>query len=180
LKNNQLKVVTVLIVLGVSLGLLLFLQKTYTNNFVERPVQLALQTIKSVEKVQVSKIDGIYQFKVQIKKAGNIMYDYNKVDAVIQHNIKGKEYQVQLLDKPNEKLQQELEYLELRIYEAMAKNNYIWLDEIFRQTSQQDHFAYKLYIDDKRLYIQLVDGDHFIYEIIERSSPASKGLNEGE
>ncbi len=180
MKNGQLKVVTVLIVLGVTLGLLLFAQKYYNSSFVERPVIKALQEIKFVDNVNVSKLEDVYYFKVQIKQVGNIQYEYNKVNDVIKDNIKGKDYQLDVGSKPNEKLQNELEYLELSIYEAMAKNNYIWLDEIFRQAAKQDSFTYKLFIDEQRLYIQLADQDHFLYEVIERSTPVNspdKGAN---
>lgn len=178
MKNEQMKIMTVLIVLGVTLGLLIYAQKVYTSNFVERPVQKALEKIEFVDKVKVAKVDGVYQFTVQVKKAGNIQYEYNKVDTVIKEKIRGKEYQLKLADKPNGKLKQELEYLQLRVYEAMAKNNYIWLDGIFRQTAQQDHFAYKLFIDDEKLYFQLMDGDHFIYEMIERPENGVQGKGE--
>lgn len=179
MKNGQMKIVLVLVVLGATLGTLIFIQNFYVNRFVERPVEKALQEVKFVDSVMVKKDDSIYQFTVKIKKAGNVQYEYTKVDSVIKENIKGKEYQLQLTDNRNEKLANELEYLELSIYEAMAKDNYIWLDEIFRETARQDQIGYKLFIDEQRLYIQLVDQEHFLYEVIERSTPAS-GADKGE
>lgn len=180
MKNGQIKIITVLIVLGVTLGLLLFMQRFYTNSFVEKPVIVELQKIAFVDKVEVNKAKGFYEFNVQIKQAGNVQYEYNKVDSVIKENIKGKDYQLNLKDKTDPHLDKAMELMELSIYEAMAKNNYMWLDETIRHMAQQDNFTYKLFIDDQRLYIQLADGKHFRYEIIERGGQVDAGLDKGE
>ena len=180
MENGHLKIITVVIVLGISLGLLLGLQKYYKNNFVEEPVKNALEQLSFVQSVKVSIDNGIYDYRVQIKQAGNIQYEYEKVDGIIANNLKGKEYQLTLLDHRSPKLKEDLEGLELSIYEAMAKNNYLWLDEAFRQDAANNKFRYKLFIDDQRLYIQLVDQEKFLYEIIERSTPASEGSDKGE
>lgn len=180
MEKGNLKIVTVIIVLGISLGLLLGMQKYYNNNFVEEPVKQKLEQLSFVESVDASKKNGIYDYKVQIRQAGNVQYEYEKVDEVIADNLKGKEYQFTMLDHRSSKLQKDLENLELNIYEAMAKNNYLWLDQTFRQTSAANGFSYKLYIDDQRLYIQLKDQDAFLYEIIERSIPQNVNTGKGE
>lgn len=170
MEKGHFKIITVLIVLGISLGLLLGIQKYYNHNFVEGPVKHALEQLAFVESVSASKDTGVYDFKVQIKQAGNIQYEYAKIDGIIVNNLKGQDYQLTLLDHRSPELKKELENLELGIYEAMAKNNYLWLDETFRQAADKNKFSYKLFIDDKRLYIQLARHDYFLYEIIERTT----------
>lgn len=180
MEKGNIKIVTVLIVLGISLGLLLGVQKYYNNSFVKEPVKQSLEQLSFVESVDASQVNGIYDYRVQIKKYGNVQYEYQKVDELIAADLEGKEYQFTLLDHRSPKLQKDLEDLQLSIYEAMAKNNYLWLDEIFRQKAAANGFSYKLYIDDERLYIQLKDQDAFLYEIIERSSPQSEETGKGE
>jgi len=180
MENGHLKIITVLIVLGISLGLLLGIQTYYKNAFVEEPVKHELEQLSFVQSVKVNLDNGIYEYRVQVKQAGNIKYEYEKVDGIIANKLKGKDYQLTLLDHRSPKLKKELEVLELSIYEAMAKNNYLWLDEAFRQAAEQNRFSYKLFIDEQRLYIQLADQETFLYEIIERSTPPNGGLDEGE
>ncbi|CFX76100.1 Uncharacterized [Syntrophomonas zehnderi OL-4] len=166
------KIITILIALGATLGLLIFVQHYYAQSFIERPVREALHKLEFVDTVTVNKQDSVYKITIKIKQPGNIQYEYTQADKTIKDHIRGKQYQLQLTDKRNKKLNDELDYLELSIYEAMAKNNYLWLDEIFRETAGRDHFTYKLFIDEQRLYVQLVDQNHFLYEVIERSIPA--------
>ncbi len=180
MEKGHLKIITVLIVLGISLGLLLGIQKYYNDNYVERPVKHALEQLAFVESVTVNKDTGVYDFKVQIKQAGNIQYEYSKIDGIIANDLKEQEYQITLQDHRSPELKKDLEDLELSIYEAMAKNNYLWLDETFRQAANSNKFSYKLFIDDERLYIQLADQDYFLYEIIERTISPNGGQDKGE
>jgi len=180
MEKGHLKIITVLIVLGVSLGLLLGIQKYYNHSFVEGPVMHDLEQLAFAESVTVNKDTGVYDFKVQIKQAGNIQYEYAKIDGIIKNELKGKDYQLTLLDHRSPKLRKNLENMELGIYEAMAKNNFLWLDETFRQAANDNNFSYKLFIDDKRLYIQMADQDYFLYEIIERTTAPTGVQDKGE
>lgn len=166
------KIITILIALGATLGLLIFVQHYYAQSFIERPVKTGLQQMKNVDTVTINKQDSVYQITIKIKQPGDVQYEYTEADKIIKEHIRGKQYQLQLTDRRNKKLSHELDYLELSIYEAMAKNNYIWLDEVFREAAGRDHFTYKLFIDEQRLYVQLVDQEHFLYEVIERTIPA--------
>lgn len=180
MEKGNLKIITVLIVLGISLGLLLGGQKYYNNRYVEGPVKHQLEQLSFVKSVQESKENDIYDYKIQIKRAGNVKYEYEKIDEIIASHMKEKSYQFTLQDQRSPKLEEDLHQLELSVYEAMAKNNYLWLDETFRQVAAKNGFSYKLSIDDQRLYIQIVDQDAFLYEIIERSTPPTGDINKGE
>lgn len=180
MKITESKIAIVLIALLLTLGLLLGTQKLYNRNLLEKPVINSLLKLNYVETVTMTKDAGIYNVRVQIKQAGSIKDEYKEIDSLIKAGIKGKQYKIELLDKPNQALQNELQKMELGIYEAIAKDNYISQDQSFAEMAAQDHFDYRLQIDEQRLYLQISSGDDFLYEIITRSEAVDSQMDKGE
>ena len=179
MRSNELKVAIFLLALLLSFGLLLGGQKLYNSNLLEKPVINDLLKLNYVEKVTITKEAGVYQDAVQIKQAGNIKTEYKEIDSRIKTKIRGKQYKLELLDTRTQTLENELQKMELGIYEAIAKNNYLSLDQRFAVLAAQDHFDYRLQIDEKRLYLQITSGDQFLYQIFPRSEAVDSQPDKG-
>lgn len=172
MRNNEFKIAIILLALLITLGLLIGGQKLYNRNLIEKPVINELLKLNYVKSAVMTKEADTYNVKIQIKQPGNIKDEYNEINNLIKTRIKGKQYKIELLDSRNHILVDELQKMELGIYEAIAQNNYLDLEQSLNKMATQDHFVYRLQIDEKRLYLQIASGNHFLYEIFDRSEAA--------
>ena len=168
MKTNEFKIGLVLLALLIVLGALAGGQKLYHTNLIEKPVLEGLRALSYVETTKVNTADNVYQIKVQIRQPGNLKNEYNEIDKIIADNIRGHQYEIELVDKRDEKLQNELQSMELSIYEAIAQNKYLELEQRFAEKAESDHFNYLLQIDKQKLYVQMSQKDRFLYVIIDR------------
>ncbi|NLV20547.1 MAG: hypothetical protein GXY49_00930 [Syntrophomonadaceae bacterium] len=169
MKRNEIKIALILLALLLTLGVLLGGQKLYHANMVEKPIIKELHALSYVESAAISKTDGIYQIKVHIRQPGNLKNEYQEIDKIIAAKIKKRPYEIKIGDRRDAFLQNQLQKMELSLYEALAQNSYLDLEQRFADTAARDHFIYRLQIDQQRLYVQISRGDKFLYEIIERN-----------
>jgi hypothetical protein len=179
MRRNELKIGLVLLALLIILGVLVGGQKLYNTNLIEKPVSKELSALKYVESVEITNADHLYQIQVHVRQAGDLKSEYNEINKVVADNIKGRQYEIKIIDKRDEFLQKELQKLELSVFEAIAQNNYLALEQRFDDTANRDHFKYQLQIDEKKLYVQISQGNNYLYEIIDRvNTSSSSGVKE--
>lgn len=179
MQKNEFKIGLVLLALLIVLGALVGGQKLYNTNMIEKPVLKELRALCYVENAKINKADNVYQIKVDISQPGNLKNEYNEIDKTVADHIKGHQYEIELVDKRDENLQNELESMELAIYEAIARDNFLVLEQRFADKAERDHFNYLLQIDEQNLYVRISRSDRFLYEIIERvDTNGSSGVKE--
>jgi hypothetical protein len=168
MKKVEFKITWFLLALIVCLALFLGLYQVYQARVIENPIIKEVSELSNVEKVHLSKQQDVLTIEVTLNKSENIKTDYEKVYETINPKVKKKNYRIKLIDKRDPILQKEWDDLQLSIYEAMAKDNYLWLEQQVKKRSEEDHSTYKLYLDEHRLYLQLDHQKGFLYEVIER------------
>ncbi|HPT69438.1 MAG TPA: hypothetical protein PKW50_04770 [Syntrophomonas sp.] len=179
MRSNEFKIGMVLLALLIVLGALVGGQKLYNTNLIKKPVLEELRALSYVETAKIITADNLYQIKVHIRQPGNLKNEYNEIDKIVADNIRGHQYEIELVDKHDENLQNELQSMELSIYEAIAQNNYLDLEQRFADKAQRDHFDYLLQIDEQKLYVQISKSDRFLYVVIDRDdTTVSSGVKE--
>ena len=179
MRSNEFKIGIVLLALLIVLGGLVGGQKLYNTNLIKKPVLEELRALSYVETAKIITADNVYQIKVHIRQPGNLKNEYNEIDKIIADNIRGHQYEIELVDKHDENLQNELQSMELSIYEAIAQNNYLDLERRFADKAERDHFDYLLQIDEQKLYVQISKSDRFLYVVIDRDdTTVSSGVKE--
>jgi hypothetical protein len=168
MQKNEFKIGLVLLALLVVLGALTGGQKLYNAKLLEKPVLEELQTLRYVASARINKTDNVYQVQVNISQPGNIKNEYNEINKVVADHFKRHQYEIQLIDKRDENLQNDLQSMELAIYEAIARDNYLALEQRLADQAERAHFEYLLQIDQQKLYVGIFRNDRFLYEIFER------------
>ena len=178
MQKNEFKIGLVLLALLIVLGALVGGQKLYNTKLIEKPVLDELRTLSYVENAKINTADNVYHIKVDISQPGNLKNEYNEIDKIVMDHIKGHKYEIELVDKRDENLQNELQSMELSIYEAIAQDNYLDLEQRFADKAERDHFEFLLQIDKQKLYVQIRQSDRFLYEIVDRNTSGSSGVKE--
>lgn len=166
MKKNEFRFVIALISLLVVSAIFFGSYWLYNQYGVEKPLNDRIEIIPGVEKVTINNQEHELTVDVQLKHIDNLQGKYEEINKVLDSEVKNEEYQLNIKDRRNEKLQDAYDNVQLMVYEAIANNRYMWLKE--QMQTELNGIKYKLSVDENRLYIQMQDGDHFLYEVINR------------
>jgi len=173
MRNHEIKIALVLLALLVTLGLLVGGQKIYHARMIEKPVVTKLLALNYIDEAVLINTKGMNTIKVHIKQPGNLKQEYNEIDQVMAGKFAKWNYEIDISDQREPFLQNQFDKLELALYEAIAQNQYLELEQRFTEAAGKENFNYQLQIDQQRLYVQIRQGDKFLYEIIDRHNPDS-------
>jgi len=170
MRNKQFKVLAFITSLVLALGVFLGSYAFYKKFEVEQPLLEQLSAMPSVEQVSMEKEKGEYVFDIKLKKVDNIQEEYEKINQVINSKLEKETYDIKIQDDGNRKLQEFSDQLQPAVYEALAHNRYVWLEEEIAEKSAENQLNYRIFVDEKHLYLQLEDGSKYIYKIFNRDT----------
>jgi len=180
MKNHEIKVALVLLGLLLTLGLLVGGQKIYRADMVEKPVVKQLLALPCVDEAVLCNDQGRNTINVHMQSVDNLKQAYNEIDQIMAAKFPRGNYGIVLDDQRNAALQNEWEQLELALYEAIASNQYVALEQHLNAVAARNGFTCQLQIDTQHLFVHLQRGEQFLYEIIERQPPDSIEAANGE
>ncbi|HRX20418.1 MAG TPA: hypothetical protein P5273_01760 [Syntrophomonadaceae bacterium] len=170
MKQPDKRIITAAISLLVTFSLLLGGYSFYNNYIVKKPLLQALKDVDGVQDVKVSKEEGQYRITVVLDEVENLQSSYVKLDETSTTYLARKGYELQIADHRSQQLTDLYDQMQPYIYEALAKNNYIWLqEEISRQLLHNSpDTEYRFSIDGDRIYLQLTQEQKSLYAVIPR------------
>ncbi|MGS0764680.1 hypothetical protein [Syntrophomonas curvata] len=178
MKNNEIKILRLIITIIVALGILLGGYNLYQKYMVEKPLNEKLLHMEEVNKVDVNKVNKLYSIQVRLGKVENIQKSYADIDSIIDSSIKGN-YAIEIKDGRNQRLGKFFDDLQPALYQGLAQKEFLWLAEQLEQRSQSQNIKSQLRVDNKRVYLQLEDGDSYLYSIIEHTAGAEQEPGRG-
>ena len=102
-------------------------------------------------------------------KVEDIQSVYDSLITTIESKLGEEEYKLVIIDKENKVLKDWYKELQPAIYQALANNEFMWLDERLAKTFK-DGVRSNLFVDEKNLYIQLFNDDAYMYKVLPRPS----------
>ncbi len=168
MKNNEFKIIITIFTLVFALGIFLGGFTLYNKWGLEGPLVEQLANIEGVEEVFINKDNKNYEISLELGKNDNFSEIYNKALAICETKLGVNNFDVFLIDNPNNKLNEIYIGLQPIIYESIAKNEFLWLDDSLKLMAGEETIDYELFIDDVNIYIKLSDKDYFIYKVLVR------------
>lgn len=166
MKKNEFKIIIALAALAVASAVFFGSYWLYNQYGVEKPLADKIESINGVDNVTINNKDRELSIEVEMKHIDNLQTKYKEIQKVIDSDAKDDQYQLVIKDRRNQKLQDAYENVQLAVYQAIANNQYLWLKEQIKP--ELKGINYKLFVDENCLYIQMKDGDHYLYEVINR------------
>jgi hypothetical protein len=167
MKNSDFKTAITLVVFVISLGLLLGGYKLYVKYTMVEPVKQQLQARPAISNVDVARADGQYRIAVQLQQVDNLQQEYIAIQETLDKTLKKTPYKLTITDPAEDKLRDAYVRLQPAIYEAVASNRYVWLDQTLSQYAASTGISYHIYVDERFLYLHLADGDGNLYRVID-------------
>lgn len=158
----------------VALGILLGGNQVYQRYLVNQPLEQKLAAQPGIEKAEIDRVDGEVQITVHLKDVANIQEEYTRIEKVLEDSLNKRPFHLVIADNSNDRLKMAFIKLQPAVYEAMASDRYVWLDESVKTYADQSGMHYQLYVDDRYVYIHLSDNGANLYRVIERPNKIQK------
>lgn len=165
MKNGEIRIIYVIISIFVALGLLLGGFYLYQKYMVENPLMEKLSAINEVQKVEIDKTDKVYTIHLHLARVDNIQESYANIESVANTRLKEGSYKIEIEDKRSPQLANLFNEIQPALYQGLAQKQYLWLDEQMQVFSRDKNIEARLFVDEKRLYLQMKDGDSYLYNI---------------
>ena len=175
MKNSEFKIITAVISLFVTLAILLGGYNLYSKILVKEPLTTQLAMLPTVKSVKITKVDKEYLIQLQLKQVDNIQDSYNQIESTINGKIKNDKYKLEIQDAGSKKLSQFYNDLQPVLYQGLSGQQYLWLDEQIKERSSDKGVESRLYVDDRRVYLQLKDADSYLYKTFDIAQTQTNG-----
>lgn len=138
------------------------------QRLIEEPLKESLLQIEDVEDVGIIKSENGTDFFITLKEVENLSKTYRDIEEILDSTYKDSSYKITLLDQRNLYLESIYEKIHFALMEGERVGNYSHMSrEIFMLLEQESELKdYQLAVDQKRIYLQLVSENSFLYEIV--------------
>jgi hypothetical protein len=159
----------------VVLAFLLTFTSIYAVNYwrqqrlIKEPLKEALLEIEAVKDVDIkSKSKQNTEISITLNKVGDLYKTYQNIEEVLLLTYAGNSFQITLIDQRDTYLESLYGKIHFALMEGERLGNYTKMShEIFQLLEQeQDLEYYRLWVDQKRIYVQLSAKDNYLYEVI--------------
>lgn len=130
--------------------------------YVSGPFSNQLSGVKGISAIAFNK-DKI---EVTMNRVENIKTVYQE----IQKTVGNKNYIITLKDHPNNNLNNIAEKSEIVVFEALQCGNYTEMESSIGELAQKNDAIARVLMDRERIYLQLEQGDYFLYRVFERNN----------
>ncbi len=175
MKNSEFKIITAVISLIVTLAILLGGYNLYNKYLVENPLSVQLTTLPTVKRAKVTNVDKEYLIKLQLEQVDNIQDSYTQIESTIKSKIKNDKYKIEIQDTGSKELSHFYNELQPVLYQGLSGQQYLWLDEEIKERSNGKGIESQLYVDEKRVYLQLEDADSYLYKTFDIAQTQTSG-----
>ncbi len=159
------------VVLALVLGLAAFWgsQWLYGRLNYERPLARFLGENKYVAAYSINNRGPVMELEVKLGKVDNLQETYNSLQRSVQDIVGRRNFKIILKDERDKSLEDLHHYSRLAAFEAMERGNFLEMEEYISRRAAREGASAKILMDQDRLYIQLVRGSYYLYDIIPRN-----------
>ncbi len=164
-------VITLVIVtlLGVGGQKLLYMQN------VQRPLNQRFLAIAGVESYELLDTPGAQDLVVTVKPTADLQDMYQELEDVARQVLGEEIGRIRLVDRPNQRLEEVLHAAHFPVQEGIATGGFTAMNESISEIMADANIPeYRLAVDAENVYLQMLDGDYFIYSVYPRRTAADR------
>jgi len=138
------------------------------QRLIEEPLIETLLQIEYVEEVVIKKIENGTEFSVTLKEVDNLYQTYESIEEILDSTYKDGSYVIALVDQRNPYLESIYDKIHFALMEGERVGNYSHMNKEISMLLEQESKLenYHLWVDQKRIYLQLSSDNSFLYEIV--------------
>lgn len=142
---------------------------------IDRPLIAALSARPGVQRVELSKRDGVTAVRVGLGRVDNLQQEYEAIERAAQEVRGLGPFRVELDDARDPALEKALYRLHFALQEANATGRFTKMAADLKAAAQNEGIEEpRVYVSADRIYVSLYRGDHYLYEVLPRTRPAAR------
>jgi len=157
----------------VTLGVAMAGYSLYNRYLVEKPVQEEMSRVPGVQEVEINRENHKVTVTVTLEDMEDFAPSYRDVDKLAKERFGEGNYSLEIKDTRNQELEEVYRGLQLYLYQGIANNSFLWLNQEINKVAREHQLKYKLSVDEDNLYLQLHKQGHYLYEVIKRGEDNS-------
>ncbi|HHY92057.1 MAG TPA: hypothetical protein GX511_01795 [Firmicutes bacterium] len=158
-----------------TVALLLTGRLAYTRYLVEKPLVRELKALPGVQGVELGQEHGRYVIRLELTQAANLAEVYRKAEQTSGESLGQGRFELKIIDKRSPELEDLYYRLHYYVEEALVRGNFSEAAARIESVAQAAGVKEKLYVDRGHVYIELSQGQHFLYEVRERPVATAGG-----
>jgi disulfide oxidoreductase YuzD len=163
---HGLRIPVILLALVVGLSIFFGSRWLYNKFGLEEPLGNVLTKSKAVQSFEINRSQPVTRIIIYLAPVNNLKETYQELNQQVQSVLGSRQFEIKLIDRRDEKLTQVLYHSQFAIYEAIKRGNYQEMVKFIEDEAVKTGATATVYLDQKNIYLQIQDNDHYLYEII--------------
>ncbi|NLW07257.1 MAG: hypothetical protein GX039_04665 [Clostridia bacterium] len=142
----------------------------------EKPLTDALLENKTVEAVAIDSTGAILEIRVKLRPVDNLQRAYQEIETSIRKVYDQPGVKLVIQDQRSPALEKLWLTSQYAIYEAAVQGNFTKMatavDQLARQAGLDN---YAVNIDANNIYLQLSEGENYLYQVVPRQNYMNRG-----
>ncbi len=147
----------------------------YDKVGVKDPLERVLMSDNAVKNVTAKKDKGVTVLEIEFDQVQDFSASYAAVDKTVRQRL-GENYRIVVKDGRNERLEDL--YLSIHYYleEASVRGNFgDMIESCQAKLLEKGLPNFKIVLDEKHIYVQMTDGEGYLYAVLSRTGPTTEG-----
>lgn len=143
---------------------------SYDSLGVMRPLQQSLSADPDVTSVKMTKSTGTLDIEVALAGVDDLEATYGRLFSLASKRLQPGTFQITVADQRDQRLADVYRQIHYYLEEAALRGNFgAMIDACSEVLSREGIEDYRITVDERRIYVQLVLGDHYLYEVLEQT-----------
>ncbi|MDA8336658.1 MAG: hypothetical protein M0Z41_16990 [Peptococcaceae bacterium] len=139
------------------------------------PLEQAVARDKSVESFTVGDQGQPNIYQVRFPTGGNLEEEWRGLNRILADRTGGRPYRIEILDNPDQKLNQVYYNVQYAIYGALARGTFQAMAGRVENQAKQAGVTAGLWVDGRNIYLDLSDGGHSLQKVFPRTAATGTG-----
>ncbi|MDI3317307.1 MAG: hypothetical protein QJR14_06805 [Bacillota bacterium] len=161
------------IVLGLAAGLVVLFggQWLYRWTTFTRPLQAAMASRAEVESYRVDSQATPPVIQVRLRPVANLQESYRSLEQALDASLGSGRFRLEVADRRDAELTSDYYRLNLVLAEGLATGHFLDMDRRAQQMARTLGLRrLTLTVDERYLYVTMVKGSHYLYELVPRAA----------
>lgn len=149
-------------------------QLVYRMQTVDRPLKAFLASTPEVKSFDVQKNAEGTTINMKLGPLSDLRTTYTSIAKGLAKVSKGP-FKIVVTDDRDPALEQAYYRMHFAIQESLQRGTFTSAEDVVsREATAAQLKTARLFVDSDRVYLQLSDNDHYLYEVLSRSTPTEK------
>lgn len=171
MKVKDIRIIVALLVMIGTFTVLVGGNFIYQRYFVQQPLAALLAQNSDVHNLQIEQEADRVVITVELGEVKNLQDTYRELEEMVRKHMGSKNWELRIIDTRTPNLERVWHASQFALYEAIVQGNFTHMARVVDGLAKGAGLdRYGLYIDENYLYLQLHQGQNFLYAVLPRGS----------